>query len=150
MITFQVEKFKDILDEIKSLNAIHYDEVGEFSKNILFDPAWNLYQKLEDNNALFITTVRDKDILIGYMFFIVHYHPHHKNNNIADNELTFIKPEYRKGLLGYKFIKFSIKKLKQIEYIDIISLTSNVNKDLTGIADRLGFKLTYQTFLLEV
>lgn len=148
MITFQEETLKQIRGrELDDMLKLHVEELSKFSSKL--DPDWNVYQKLEDNNLLHIVTARDNEKLVGYYVSIIATHHHYKNSIIAENDIHYVLPEYRKGWLGYKFLKQVIQFLKKRK-VDIILHTMKEDHSYLPITKRLGFKLIDYKLAMEV
>ena len=148
MITFQEETLEQIRDEeFEDILKLHSKELTEFSFQL--NPNWDTYQQLEDIDALHIVTARDNEKLVGYYVSIITTHHHYKDALIAENDLHYILPEYRKGWLGYKFLKQAIQFLKD-RNVDIILHTMKADHSYLPITKRLGFKLTDYKLVMEV
>lgn len=148
MITFQEETLKQVRgEELNAILKLHVEELSKFSSKL--DPDWNVYQKLEDLKALHIVTARDNKKLIGYYVSIIVKHYHYKDSIIAENDIHYILPVYRKGWIGYKFLKQVIQFLKD-RNVDIILHTMKADHSYLPITKRLGFKLTDYKLTMEV
>lgn len=145
MITYQEEKHSDVIDEIKPLLKLHWEEIGVFNK---LNPNWEWYQILEDKKVLHIITARDDQKLIGYYISIISPHIHYANILIAENDILYLHKNYRKGLTGYKLIKFAIEQLKT--KVQAIILSMKAEQSFMPLAQRLGFKLTDYKLTLEI
>ena len=149
MITYQEEKYFDIKEEIKPLLKLQWEEIGIFDKEqVSLNPNWDWYQILADKKNLHIITVRDEQKLIGYYISIITPHIHYKNTLIAENDILYLYKDYRKGLTGYKLIKFAIEQLKV--KVQVIILSMKAKQSFFPLANRLGFKLTDYKLTLEV
>lgn len=148
MITFQEETLEHIRGkELDGILELHVEELSKFSSEL--NPDWKVYQKLEDNNLLHIVTARDDKKLVGYYVSIIVMHYHYKDVVIAENDIHYILPEYRKGWLGYKFLKQVIQFLKRRK-VDVILHTMKADHSYLPITERLGFKLTDYKLTMEV
>ena len=148
MITFQEETLSQIRGkELDGILKLHSEELTKFSVSL--NPDWDRYQQIEYVNALHIVTARDDKKLIGYYVSIIATHHHYKDALIAENDVHYILPEYRKGWLGYKFLKQAIQFLKG-RNVNIILHSMKADHSYLPITERLGFKLTDYTLTLEV
>ena len=148
MITFQEETLEQIHDkELEDMLELHTEELSKFSVSL--NPDWERYQQIEDIDALHIVTARDNEKLIGYYVSIITTHHHYKDALIAENDVHYILPKYRKGWLGYKFLKRAIQFLKD-RNVDIILHTMKADHSYLPITKRLGFKLTDYKLTMEV
>ena len=148
MITFQEETLNQIHDkEFEDILRLHSEELTEFSFPL--NPDWKVYQQLEDVNALHIVTAREGERLIGYYVSFITTHHHYKDALVAENDLHYILPEYRKGWLGYKFLKKVIQFLKR-RNVNIISHNMKVSHSYLPLTERLGFRLMEYKLVMEV
>lgn len=149
MITFQEESYLQLFTpEFMDMYKEHWREIGIFDKDkIKLSPDWDAYKTLGKANALKLFLVRNNDVTVGYAIFIVVNHPHYKTVKVAENDIIYIKKEFRKGLTGYKFIKYCKEKLK--DKVGIITLSMKANRSFLPITERLGFKLTDYKLTLE-
>lgn len=149
MITFQEEEWPDIVEEMKPLLQTHWRELGPFNKKqIPLKPNWEWYQIIYDNKQLHIVTARNNQKLIGYYVSIITSHIHYMDTLIAENDCLYLQKEYRKGLTGYKLIKFAVEQLKI--KVQIIILSMKAEQSFLPLAGRLGFKLTDYKLTLEI
>ncbi|CAB4129437.1 hypothetical protein UFOVP118_58 [uncultured Caudovirales phage] len=137
MITYQKETFAALSQEAEELFKKHYEESADHLDR--FPLAMNLkaYLTLESKHRLETYTVRDGNKLIGYSVWMLIRPIHYSHNEVASSALIYLLPEYRKGLEGYKFIKWSIEHLKQRE-VERILVSIKANNDFGNILKRLG------------
>lgn len=148
-ITYQVEEWPDVVEGLKPLLEKSWQELDIFDKErFSLKPGWELYQILYDNKNLHVVTARDNNKLIGYYVSIISFHMHHIDTLVADNDSLYLLKEYRKGLTGYKLIKFAVEQLKSI--VEIIVLSTNAKQAFLPLANRLGFRLTDYRLVMEV
>jgi len=148
LITFQEETLNQkLIEEAGDMLKLHSEELTEFSFPL--NPNWEIYQRLEDISTLHIVTARDCEKLIGYYVSIITTHHHYMDALIAENDIHYILPEYRKGWLGYKFLKRVIQFLKA-RNVNIILHTMKADHSYLPITERLGFKLTDYKLTMEV
>ena len=77
-LTFQVEPFSRIADELPPLFARHWEELGE--AGIPLDPDWNRMFISEAQGQLKVTTARCGGVLVGYIFNFLGRHPHSQSS----------------------------------------------------------------------
>ena len=140
MITYQVEKYEEILEEILPLYPLHYDEIAMDKEHIPLDPDIGQYLHLEQVGVLHLFTVRDNEKLIGYHKAFIVPHIHFKSTLVAYADLYFLLPEYRKGFTGINFFRILEGKLKELGVKKIYTMTK-VHKDNSALFDRLGYTL---------
>lgn len=115
MIKYTVEGMSDALvEEIKGLLQLHWEEVAMYKDKIVFKPDYDAYFAMDKIDALQIVTVRDDGVIVGYYISFIFTHPHYKDNKMAQNDILFIHPDYRRGTVAYRMFKFAEKELKKI------------------------------------
>lgn len=149
MITYQEETYEKVKEEIIPLLVEHWREIGTFDKaNIKLKPNWAWYKTLSDGGFLYITTVRKDAELIGYCVCIIIPHAHYMDTMVADNDILFLKKEYRKGSTGYKLLRYTLSKLKK--KVQLVTIGTKIKYNFGSILTRLGFKLTEYKFTMEI
>lgn len=111
-ITYQVETLTATRDEALPLLDRHYEEIAQFKDVQKLDPDWEAYEALEKAGKLWVGTVRNHGILIGYTVMIVHRALHYKGLLMASEDIHFLLPEYRKGLTGYRMLMKAKQAMK--------------------------------------
>ena len=149
MITFQQEAPSPFADEAVELFKRHYEEVAERQDVIELDPNIERYNQLYKAKTLEIHTARDDGKLIGYSLWVVVNHLHYKKSITASSDVIYISPEYRQGMLGYKFIKWTTEEIKKRNPQRIL-FHMKPFLDYGKIVERLGghyFEKTYSIVL---
>ena len=149
MITFQQEAPSPFADEAVELFKRHYEEVAERQDVIELDPNIERYNLLYKAKTLEIHTARDNGKLIGYSLWVVVNHLHYKKSITASSDVLYISPEYRQGMLGYKFIKWTTEEIKKRNPQRIL-FHMKPFLDYGKIVERLGghyFEKTYSIVL---
>lgn len=113
MITFQKEAPSPFADDAIQLFKDHYDEIAERTDVIDLDPNIEQYNFMFNKNMLEIHTARDDGKLVGYSIWFVVNHIHYKKSLTATSDVLYISPDYRKGMFGYKFIKWTTDEIKK-------------------------------------
>ena len=132
-------------DEAMELFKNHYDEIAERTDVIELDPNIEQYNFLYNKQMLEIHTARDDGKLIGYSLWFVTNHIHYKKSVTASSDVLYISPNYRKGMLGYKFIKWTTEEIKKRKPQRIIFHVKPF-LDYGHLVERLGghfFEKTY-------
>jgi len=145
MITYQVERFENVIDEVKPLLEAHYKEIALHQDKMQLNPDYKQYQGLQDLDILHIVTVRDEGILIGYFVSIIVPHLHYKDHVCANNDILFVAKEYRGSMIGIKMFKYAEKELKKLG-VSVISLHTKVHADFGTILERIGYEHVEQTY----
>ena len=174
MITYQVEKYNDVIDEIIPMFHAHYLEIATDQEIKPLDPDLDRYQELEDLGMLRIFTARDqpkvvtdylrdtsKKIqdktgipatlrattgpLIGYFNSFVMKHIHYQQTTIALNDIMYVEPAHRGGTVGYRLVKLAKADLKNLG-ADILIIHMKCDYPFRPLLTKLGFHLTEENW----
>ena len=149
MVKFYIETLSECKDDAKDLLSLHWDQIALNKDRIKLNPDWDTYQVLENKGALKIYTAREGALLVGYFVVVVSRSLHYKDHLFAANDILFLHPDHRKGLVGGKLIKFAEKRLKA-DGVSVLSINTKVHKPFDILLKRLRFTHTenlYSKFL---
>ena len=139
MITYQVEMFKDVEAEMLVLSERHWKEVSPYTEERPLNIDLDFYYKVESEGRLATFTVRNDGKLVGYSYFIFVTLSHYKQITIAVNDTLYFDPDYRKGMVCYKFIKFAETQLVSLNVQVIMWRTKLGEKNFGTLLERLGY-----------
>ena len=150
MIRYSEEHFSKIFErEFKVMFNAHWKEIGAFNKQkVNLAPNWPIYRALGDIGKLKLFTVRNDGNIVGYQLFIIDVHPHYSKTKMAESDAVYLYPEFRKGFIGYNFLKFCIKELH--DDVDVIIMNTKAGTSYDIILKRLKFKIVDYKFALEI
>lgn len=149
MVTYQIENFYSLKEQVDELFKKHWEEIALYKDKMKLNPDWDFYEALYKQGALGLYTARKDNKLIGYFVVVAKEHPHYKDHLVASNDIIFIDPEHRKGLVGYKLIKFAKEHLKEIG-ISVLSINMKTHKPFDKVLERLGFKNTERLYSVYI
>jgi GNAT superfamily N-acetyltransferase len=149
-LTFQVEPWPAIKEEIKPLLVKHWEEIALDRDAIPLDPDYEVYDKLHEMGVLVACTVRDGRKLVGYYANLLKGHPHYKSTLFAFLDVYFLLKEYRNAQNGLRLFTFMEKEMRARGVRKICSMTK-LDHDASALFLRLGWKPveTIFTKLLE-
>lgn len=143
---YAVELYKQCKEETSALFAAHYSEVAPDSLDGLLDPDYAQYEWLCNNGMLHIVTVRCDGILIGYHVSFVKPQIHRRTTLTAHSDIFYIKPEHRKGMVGYKLFAYVEETLRR-KGVKWIYTGVKLAKDVGPLLERQGHKENERMFL---
>ena len=144
-IKYQREDFYKVKKEVDELFYNHWEEIAVNKDKIKLNPDWSFYEAVYTSGNLGIYTVRDKEKLVGYFIVIAKPHPHYKDHLFAVNDILYLDPNYRKGLTGYRMIKFVEEDLKKMG-VSVLTVNTKVHKPFDPLMERLGFNFTERVY----
>jgi GNAT superfamily N-acetyltransferase len=133
-----VERYADVIEEAKPLLARHWEEIALFKDKVKLAPDYDKYAELAEGGNLHICTVRSDGELIGYHAAFLSNHPHYKNDLMALTDIFYLTPEFRRGLLGFRFFRFIEGELKKLGVVKMMA-GSKTSLDLRVLFIRLGW-----------
>ena len=98
--SFQVELFYNIARELPPLFEQHGREHNEIP-----DPDWEAFFDLGLRGVLRVLTVRDNELLAGYIFNLVRGHLHAKRILHCFIDGFYLQPAYRGGMLAMRMFR---------------------------------------------
>ena len=143
--TYQREDLHTVRQEVDELFYKHWLEIAVNKDKIKLNPDWGFYEALYNAGYLGIYTVRHHQKLVGYFVVVVKSHPHYKDHLFGVNDIIYIDPDYRKGLVGFKLIKFVEKDLVNFG-VSVLSVNTKVHKPFDAVLERLGFDLVERVY----
>ena len=138
VVDFSKEDFSlDLFTEIKPLIQKHYQEISLY-QDILLEPNLPMYKVMDENKYARIYTARAQSKLVGYQLFCVGRHSHF-DVLCAHQDSLYLTKEYRKGMIGYNFLKWCDEQLRQ-DGVKIIQQSVSINHDFSPLLCRLGYE----------
>ena len=139
MITYQAEKYSDVVSELAVLYPEHYEELGSpVATQYNLEPHWEQYLNLEQAGVLKVITCRKDEEMIGYMLFMVSPGLHVKSCLTAYEDIYFLRKQYRKGRIGIKLFQFAEQYLKSLN-VNKIMCSTKVHLDNSKLFEYLGY-----------
>lgn len=135
-ILFAVEKFKDAIEEARPLLRLHWDEIAKNKGLLKLDPDTETYERMGEH--LLLVTARHDGRLVGYFLWFLLNHPHYRQVSVAEEDLHFLLPEYRQGLVGYKLIKVACQAAIECG-AKLLVIREKIGHERPAIMRRLGF-----------
>lgn len=150
---FARESYSDrLVEEMLPLWKDHHAETAPHY-HMALEPNLMAYEQMASSGALRIFTVRNgANSLHGYQVMLVSPHPHSIRSLQAVQDILYICPQFRKGLTGYRFIKWCGDQLRA-EGVQIVHQHISARYDFGHLLNRLGYELedkVYSKNLREV
>jgi L-amino acid N-acyltransferase YncA len=145
MITYQVEKWNDVVDEMKPLWPLHWEEVAVDKDEIKLNPDYASYENYDRNGALHIVVMRESGRVCGYHVSIVRPHLHYMESLSAFVDVYYIEKQYRGQKAGLKLFQEAERTLKARGVQKIFSGTKK-HLDFSKLFEGLGYTATETQF----
>ena len=133
MITFQVERWAEFVEDLSTLWDAHWEEVALDKDKIKLDPHIAEYERLDETGQLHIASMRDDGWLVGY------------NMNIVRPHVYYVKPEYRGKVTTFRFFQYVEASLKSIG-VERMFTGTKMHLDKGKFFERLGWTETERLY----
>jgi GNAT superfamily N-acetyltransferase len=139
MITIQVEKIKDIVEEMKPLLEKHYKEVHLFPDKIPFNPNYEKYFELEELGMTHTLTARHDEKLIGYIVGMIYPNLHYQDHLYVVNDVIYLDEAYRHTGLAYEMVKNAEMHYKELG-ASVMTFHMKVGIPFKALCDQVGLE----------
>lgn len=140
MITYAIESFEEILDELKVILPVHYEELS-LHKDAGFelDPQYEEYIRRERLGAMVFVTMRELGELVGYFIGFIAPGLHYKTCLTCHLDIFYLRKDKRGGWDGTKLFRFTEKELKR-RGVNYWVVSSKVKQDASSLFEFLKFE----------
>lgn len=136
----QAERIADCLDEIKFVHEQHWKETEQYRHGIPLNPDYNYIVNAERLGRFILFTVRSDGKLVGNCMMYLSKSTH-TQKWVAEEDTIFILPEYRKGRLGVRLIRYVEDVLRNMGVTEIRVTVKTVNR-VGELLQHLGYQHT--------
>lgn len=148
-----VEKLSGIVEEVLPLLLRHWEEIALDRDTVPLMPNWNLYKAAEDAGSFVAVVAREAGEIIGYSSYWLLRHPHYDSLFLAEADIYYLAPEYRRGMAGVKLMRFAENHVIGLGVNKIIT-RAKVNRSgmpsLGPLLERMGYKVTEHYYTKRV
>ena len=136
MVDFAVERIGVVWENMDVVRK-HYEEIAQFPEVQKLDPDFEAYDRMEQAGKLWVLTARDGGKLVGYIVMLVSHDLHYRQLLRAVEDIHFILPEYRKGILGYRMLRRTRDEMKA-KGVQTVTFRTKAGKSHGVLIERLG------------
>ena len=109
-VTFQEERYTDSMwEEFWPVLEAHKDEIANVGDGVELQPIRSIYDSLAESGSLIVVTARVGKKLVGYVVVFLSPHLHYASILVAQQDVFFLLPEYRKGFTGRDLLRYAEK-----------------------------------------
>jgi predicted acetyltransferase len=134
--TYQVEDYLTVLPEMRKIFPEHWEEIG--NDGIKVEPNYSQYENMAKAGVLHMVTMRVDGELAGYHVSMVAPHMHSASCVTAFTDFFFVRKAHRRGMRGYRLLKFMRDSLFA-RGVQKIYMGTKLYLDIGPLLDRLGF-----------
>jgi len=135
---FAEETLCQCVDEAGPLLIDHWENIALNKDTIALDPLWDTYRKLEETGNFKIITARQEKKLVGYAAYVISPSLHYSDQIIADADVFWLDPDYRKGMAGMRLFKHAEKVLKSYGVTRVLNKVK-IHFDVGKVFERMGY-----------
>ena len=137
-VRYQQEFLASVYIEIQQLLDLHWQDIALNQDKIKLNPDWDRYEEAEKRDELKIFTARQDEKLVGYFVCLVQVSLHYKDHKFAHNDVLYLHPDYRKGLAGWRLMKFAQNCLSEDD-VSLLMVNTKIHKPFDVLLKRLGY-----------
>ena len=142
---YQTELVSGLWDEAMPLLEKHYREIARY-KDIALDPDRAVYAAIEAAGKLRCYTGRDGGRLVGYAVFFLMTDPHRRTVLQALQDVLFIEPQSRKGLMaGVRLIRYAEEQLAA-EGVQVVYHHVKLINRLGNLLGSIGYEIDGEVY----
>jgi GNAT superfamily N-acetyltransferase len=138
-VAFHVERVSAVIEDIKPLMELHWEEVA-FYRDMPLKPDFGRFYAWEQQGMLRIYTARVETMLVGYAIYVLMYPAHYADCLEAHQDTMFLHPDYRRGTTAMRLMSHAEDDLA-LEGVKTIRLHVKAAHDHRAFFERLGFSL---------
>jgi GNAT superfamily N-acetyltransferase len=138
MLTVQVESFPELLEELKPLLPLHWEELALNKDKVPLDPQYDVYLQKDVNGQVLSIAARENGELIGYFIGFVAPGLHYKTCLTLIMDIFFIHPKSRNRFAGIKLFKAVEVEAKR-RGVQRMIVGSKMHADASVLFERLHY-----------
>ena len=140
MITYSEDLFENVLMDFMTLLPEHMAEMNYFQRNgAKFDPDYGAYCKGQEQGKFVLVTAKDHGVLVGYIVFAIGTHIRYKSTLVAQEDLYYVVPDYRRQGIAKRLFEEAEKVLKSYN-VDYIFASTKTYLDRSGLLEQSGYE----------
>jgi GNAT superfamily N-acetyltransferase len=140
MTTYQRETFDEAYTDALPMLEAHRIEISD--NDVPLDVNVKAYQQSEKLGLLRIYTARNDRGMVGYAAMFIHRGLHNQDNLQAAQDIFYVDPEWRGGMVGTRLLKFVEDQLRR-EGVQIVYQTVKIKHPMLGqLLERSGYTAT--------
>jgi len=146
MITFAVEDWFSVKDEMSHLWPDHWQEVAVNKDAIQLDPDFDTYATFANSGMLHIVVARKEGEIVGYHFSVVRPHLHYRRSLSAFTDIYYLAPKHRTGRTPLRLFQFVEQTLKA-RGVQKMFTGTKLSLDAGPLFEHMGWTETERLFV---
>lgn len=145
----RLAKIADVRDRIEPLLRAHWEEVAVNKDSAPLLPYWDHYYASEKINRLVVVAAENGPELVGYSVYFIAPMLHNMPKLLAQNDIIYIHPEYRRGSLAMRLMVLGEAEAKRLG-ASFISMHVKTEHDFSPLLLRVGYAKAETVFMKVV
>lgn len=150
MITFCIEPFSRVYDELLPLLCAHYGEISTHKDHgVPLDPIVDVYRAREADGSLMMVIGREAGQIVAYFVCFIAPGLHYRSCLTCSPDIFFVRQDRRAGIAGVRMFRFVEKELRR-RGVKRWAVGSKVQHDASALFRFLDFEpveTTYEKWL---
>jgi GNAT superfamily N-acetyltransferase len=138
-VTFVLEKFDDVIEDLKPIVYEHWNEVGAGQGKVFLDPDYSFYKKASDSGKV-----------VFYTVYFINSNPNARNTLWAVSAFVGVRPDMRKKGIGSGLLNLAERDLKNRGAVVMQTMTKVAHPALSRLLEANGHTqedVTYTKFI---
>jgi GNAT superfamily N-acetyltransferase len=152
MITFSIEPFSSVYDELLPLLKAHYGEISTHKDHgVPLEPMVDVYRARETDGTLMMVIGRERGEIVAYFVCFVAPGLHYRSCLTCSPDIFFVESSRRTGTAGVRMFRFVEAELRR-RGVKRWAVGSKVAHDASALFRFLDFQpveTTYEKWLGE-
>lgn len=146
MITFAIESFRQVYDELKPLLVEHYAEISTHAQHdVPLEPMLSLYHAREADGSLVTFIGRQRGQIVAYLLCFIAPGLHYASCLTCSPDIFYVRPDMRKGRAGLQMFRFVEAELRR-RGVQRWAVGTKLAHDASALFRRLNFEPVEVTF----
>lgn len=138
MITFNEFDVLSAKELVLPLLKSHWEEVAAYKDKRPLDPNYDLYFQAAESGSLLAVVATDESEVIGYSVYLIVKELHYQTSTIAQNDIFYVKPEFRSRGVGAGLMAYSESLLKD-KGVSVITMHMKTKNPFDSLCVGLGY-----------
>lgn len=137
-VTFQVERFADVLDELHSLHEAHFAETDRYRGHLGLAPDYEAMKAEDRAGTMVQITARQDGEMVGHIRLYIR-RGRHTGTLHAMEDAMYLKPEVRGGRTALRMVQYSEAVLRALGVLEVRA-TAKLSNGAARFLEGAGYK----------
>ena len=138
MISLRRAKIDEVRAGLEPMFRLHWEEIALHKDVAPLSPNWEYYYAAERSGRLITIIADDCAKIVGYNVYFLRDMIHNYPRVVAENDVLYISPEYRRGSLAARMLSFGENEAKR-RGACIVTMHVKKEHDFSSMLIRSGY-----------